>query len=249
MTETTTPRRHDATRQGLDRRAFVKLTVAGGAASLAAACGWDGGNAIRPGLLDISRVNDWVGEKILFSPTRLARTYSPAERSAMLPSYFISAMMPMLVNPSAWRLRVDGLVRQPLEVSVDDLMRMPPVSYTVKHTCVEGWSAIATWHGVPVSAIMEYCRPLPTARYINFVSFDSGYSNGWDLASALHPQTILAYGMNDQPLTPAHGAPLRLYSPTKLGYKLTKYLVSMTFTERRPGGYWEDQGYPWFGGI
>ena len=249
MTETATPRRHDATRQGLDRRAFVKLAVAGGAASLAAACGWDGGNAIRPGLLDISRVNDWVGEKILFSRTRLARTYSPAERSAMLPSYFISAMMPMLVNPSAWRLRVDGLVRQPLELSVDDLMRMPPVSYTVKHTCVEGWSAIATWHGVPVSAIMEYCRPLPTARYINFVSFDSGYSNGWDLASALHPQTILAYGMNDQPLTPAHGAPLRLYSPTKLGYKLTKYLVSMTFTERRPGGYWEDQGYPWFGGI
>ena len=249
MTETTTPRRHDATRQGLDRRAFVKLAVAGGAASLAAACGWDGGNAIRPGLLDISRVNDWVGEKILFSRTRLAPTYSPAERSAMLPSYFISAMMPMLVNPSAWRLRVDGLVRQPLELSVDDLMRMPPVSYTVKHTCVEGWSAIATWHGVPVSAIMEYCRPLPTVRYINFVSFDSGYSNGWDLASALHPQTILAYGMNDQPLTPAHGAPLRLYSPTKLGYKLTKYLVSMTFTERRPGGYWEDQGYPWFGGI
>ena len=249
MTETTTPRRHDATRLGLDRRAFVKLAVAGGAASLAAACGWDGGNAIRPRLLDISRVNDWVGEKILFSPTRLARTYSPAERSAMLPSYFISAMMPMLVNPSAWRLRVDGLVRQPLELSVDDLMRMPPVSYTVKHTCVEGWSAIATWHGVPVSAIVEYCRPLPTARYINFVSFDSGYSNGWDLASALHPQTILAYGMNDQPLTPAHGAPLRLYSPTKLGYKLTKYLVSMTFTERRPGGYWEDQGYPWFAGI
>ena len=233
----------------IDRRAFVKLGLAGGAGAVVAACGWDGGNAIRPGLLDISRVNDWVGEKILFSRTRLARTYSPAERSAMLPSYFISAMMPMLVNPSAWRLRVDGLVRQPLELSVDDLMRMPPVSYTVKHTCVEGWSAIATWHGVPVSAIVEYCRPLPTAKYINCVSFDSGYSNGWDLASALHPQTILAYGMNDQPLTPAHGAPLRLYSPTKLGYKLTKYLVSLTFTDRRPGGYWEDQGYPWFGGI
>ena len=233
----------------IDRRAFVKLGLAGGAGAVAAACGWDGGDGIRPRLLDISRVNDWVGEKIFFSPTRLARTYSAAERSAMLPSYFISAMMPMLVNPSAWRLRVDGLVRQPLELSVDDLMRIPPVSYTVKHHCVEGWSAIATWHGVPVSAIVEYCRPLPAARYINCVSFDSGYSNGWDLASALHPQTILAYGMNDQPLTPAHGAPLRLYSPTKLGYKLTKYLVSMTFTEKRPGGYWEDQGYPWFGGI
>ena len=233
----------------IDRRAFVKLGVAGGAASLAAACGWDGGNALRPRLLDISRLNDWMGEKIFFSPTRLARTYSPAERSAMLPSYFISSMMPMLVNPDAWRLRVDGVVRQPLELSLDELMRMTRVTYTVKHHCVEGWSAIATWHGVPVSAIVERCRPLPSARYVNFVSFDSGYSNGWDLASALHPQTILAYGMNDQPLPPAHGAPLRLYSPTKLGYKLTKYLVSMTFTDRRPGGYWEDQGYPWFAGI
>ena len=227
----------------------MQLSVAGGAASLAAACGWDGGNALRPRLLDISRLNDWVGEKIFFSPTRLARTYSAAERSAMLPSYFISSMMPMLVNPDAWRLRVDGLVRQPLELSLDELMRMTRVTYTVKHHCVEGWSAIATWHGVPVSAMVERCRPLPAAQYINFVSFDSGYSNGWDLASALHPQTILAYGMNDQPLPPAHGAPLRLYSPTKLGYKLTKYLVSMTFTDRRPGGYWEDQGYPWFAGI
>src|SRR5438034_6970186 len=129
----------------MDRRAFVKLGLAGGAASLAAACGWDGGNALRPRLLDISRLNDWVGEKIFFSPTRLARTYSAAERSAMLPSYFISSMMPMLVNPDAWRLRVDGLVRQPLELSLDELMRMTRVTYTVKHHCVEGWSAIATW--------------------------------------------------------------------------------------------------------
>jgi DMSO/TMAO reductase YedYZ molybdopterin-dependent catalytic subunit len=233
----------------LGRREFLKLGVAGGAGALVAACGWDGGSLLRPGLLDISRVNDWVGEKILFSPTRLARTYSPAERTAMLPSYFISDMTPTLRDPGAWRLRVDGMVGRPLDLSLDDLMAMPRVSYTVKHHCVEGWSAIASWHGVPVSAIVERCRPLAGARFISFASFDAGYSNGWDLASALHPQTILAYGMNDNPLPPAHGAPLRLYSPTKLGYKLTKYLVSMTFTDKRPGGYWEDQGYPWFGGI
>src|SRR5207247_10627161 len=99
--EPSSARRDDATRQGLARRPFGQLAVAGGAASLAAACGWDGGNAIRPGLLHISRVNDWVGEKILFSPPRLARTYSPAERSAMLPSYFISPMVPMLRDPGA----------------------------------------------------------------------------------------------------------------------------------------------------
>jgi len=238
-----------AKRLSVDRRGFLALGAAGGAASLLAACGWDGGNEIRPALLSVSRFNDWVGEKILFSPTRLAPTYSPTERTSRLPSYFISAMTPTLVDPAAWRLRVDGLVARPLALSLGDLMRMPRTSYTVKHHCVEGWTAIASWHGTPVAAIVQRCRPLPAARYIHFVSFDAGYSNGWDLASALHPQTILAYGMNDNPLPPAHGAPLRLYSPTKLGYKLTKYLVSMTFTDRRPGGYWEDQGYPWFAGL
>ncbi|HYT82297.1 MAG TPA: hypothetical protein VEK86_02520, partial [Gemmatimonadales bacterium] len=86
MARRPTPRRHDATTHGIDRRAFVNLGLAGGAGALVAACGWDGGNALRPRLLDVSRLNDWVGEKILFSPTRLAKTYSPAERSAMLPS-------------------------------------------------------------------------------------------------------------------------------------------------------------------
>ena len=249
MTEEQTPRRQDAKTPRLDRRAFMTLGLAGGAATFAAACGWDGGNVLRPRLLDISRLNDWVGEQVLFSSTRLARTYSPAARSAMLPSYFISNALPMLENPDAWRLRVAGLVQRPLELSLNELMTMPRVTYTVTHHCVEGWSAIATWHGVPVAAIVARCQPLAAARYIQFVSFDSDYSNGWDMASALHPQTILAYGMNDNPLPPAHGAPLRLYSPTKLGYKLTKYLVAMTFTDKRPGGYWEDQGYPWFGGI
>jgi len=232
-----------------DRRSFLRLAAGAGTASLVAACGWDGGNTVRPFLLDVSRINDWVGEKIFFSRNRLAREYPVAERSAQLPSYFISRMTPMLQNPAAWKLRVEGLVRRPQSLSLDDLHAMPRTSYTVKHHCVEGWSAIATWHGVPVSAIAERCELLPAARYVRFDSFDAGYSNGWDLASAMHPQTILAYGMNDNPLSPAHGAPLRLYSPTKLGYKMTKYLLSVTFTAERPGGYWEDQGYPWFAGV
>jgi DMSO/TMAO reductase YedYZ molybdopterin-dependent catalytic subunit len=233
----------------VDRRSFLRLGIAAGSASLAAACGWDGGNLLRPRLLSISRLNDWVGEKVLFSPTRLAPTYATSERSASLPNYYISDHTPVLQNPAAWRLTVDGLVTTPLSLTLDDLMRMPRTSYTVKHHCVEGWTAIATWSGVPVSAIVQRAAPRPGARYILFKSFDADYSNGWDLASAMHPQTILAYAMNDNPLAPAHGAPLRLYSPTKLGYKLTKYLVSMTFMDTRPGGYWEDQGYPWFGGI
>ena len=233
----------------IDRRGFLRLGAGAGTASLAAACGWDGGNAIRPQLLSMSLLNDWVGEHVLFSPTRLARTYDVRERTSELPSYFISDSVPMLRDPSAWRLKVDGLVRQPQSLSLEDLQRLPHVTYTVKHHCVEGWSAIATWNGVPVSAIAERCGMLPAARFVNFASFDAGYSNGWDLPSAMHPQTILAYAMNDRLLGADHGAPLRLYSPTKLGYKMTKYLVSMTFTDEKPGGYWEDQGYPWFGGI
>ena len=233
----------------IDRRSFFRLAVGGGTASLAAACGWDGGEVVRPLLLDMSRLNDWVGEQILYSKNRLAPQYAISQRSARLPSYFISRTTPMLKDPAAWRLRVAGLVRRPQELSLDELRAMPRTTYTIKHHCVEGWTAIATWHGVPVSAVAERCEMLPQARYVRFDSFDSDYSNGWDLASAMHPQTILAYGMNDNPLPPAHGAPLRLYSPTKLGYKLTKYLVSMTFTAERPGGYWEDQGYPWFAGV
>src|SRR5437879_11125729 len=144
----------DAKPQGIDRRAFVTLGVGSGAAALLAACGWDGGRLLRPGLLDIGRVNDWVGEKILFSPTRLARTYSTAERSAMLPSYFISTMTPMLDDPAAWRLRVDGLVPHPLDLSLDDLIPMPRQSYPEKPDCVEVWSATAVGHRVSVTAVL-----------------------------------------------------------------------------------------------
>ena len=249
MTDNHDARRHVGTSARIDRRGFLQLGIAGGFASVVAACGWDGGSGVRPLLLDVSRVNDWVGEKILFSKNRLAPDYPIAQRTAQLPSYFISPTMPMLQDPKSWRLQVGGLVRTPLTLSLDDLQAMPGTTYTVKHHCVEGWSAIATWHGVPVSAVAARCGMLPQARYVRFDSFDSGYMNGWDLASAMHPQTILAYGMNDNVLPPSHGAPLRLYSPTKLGYKMTKYLVSVTFTAERPGGFWEDQGYPWFGGV
>src|SRR3989454_3902492 len=135
-----TPVRYDATTPRVDRRAFLKLGVAGGAGALVAACGGGGGNAIRPNLLAVSRLNDWVGEKILFFPTRLARAYSPAERSRSLPSYFISATTPMLKDPRLWRPRGCGLVGPPLALPTEGRLRSPPVTYTVKHHCVEGWS-------------------------------------------------------------------------------------------------------------
>lgn len=241
MTEPRTP--------GLDRRDFLRLGLLAGPASLVAACGWDGGPLLKPRLAAISRLNDWVGEKVLLSPGRLAPTYPVAQRSGSMPAYFISDDVPRLMDPDEWALEVGGLVRQPKRLTRSMLEALPSVTYTVKHHCVEGWTSIATWTGVPVATVAALVEPLPTARYLRFDSFDMGYYNGWDLTSAMHAQTILAYAFNDRPLMPDHGAPLRLYSPIKLGYKLTKYLVRMTFTSERPGGYWEDQGYPWLGGV
>lgn len=226
------------------RRAFL----ASGAAAALAACGWDGGRHVRPLLLDVSRFNDWFSER-LFSESRLAPKFDPAERSRSFPNYHIAPMTPRLADPAAWRLEVGGLVRTPVSLTVDAVQKLGTERYTVEHHCVEGWSAIATWAGTPFRAIAERAGVLPSARYVRFDSFDRDYYNGWDLASAMHPETILAFAFNDRPLMPDHGAPLRLYAPHKLGYKLTKYLTKITFTADRPGGYWEDQGYPWYGGI
>jgi DMSO/TMAO reductase YedYZ molybdopterin-dependent catalytic subunit len=240
---------------GLSRRDFMRLGLVAGPASLVAACGWDGGPAIEPKLRAISRLNDWVGEKILLSPTRLARQYPVAARTpaGRFPAYSITrnhtGKFPVLADPGAWALEVGGLVRRPMRLTRTMLEALPRVTYTVKHHCVEGWTAIATWTGVPVSVVANMVEPTAEARYLRFDTFDRRYMNGWDLASAMHPQTILAYAYNDRPLGADHGAPLRLYSPIKLGYKMTKYLTAMTFTSDRPGGYWEDQGYPWLGGI
>jgi DMSO/TMAO reductase YedYZ molybdopterin-dependent catalytic subunit len=235
----------------LSRRDLFRLGLAAGPASLAAACGWNGGPHIEPKLRAFSRVNDWVGEKVFLSAAHLAPEYPISRRSKPIdfPTYAQTHPMPTPADPAAWTLAVDGLVRVPLALTLPMIQALPRITYTVKHHCVEGWTAIATWTGVPLASVIAMAQPTAAARYIRFDTFDSGYSNGWDLKSAMHPQTILAYGWNDRPLGADHGGPARLYSPVKLGYKLTKYLRAVTFTAERPGGFWEDQGYPWLGGI
>lgn len=235
----------------LSRRDLLRLGVAAGPASLAAACGWNGGPHLEPKLRAVSRLNDWVGEKLFLSSTRLAPQYPVSLRTAPrdFPAYALTHPLPMVADPAAWVLEVKGLVEKPQRLTLAMIQALPRVTYTVKHHCVEGWTAIATWTGAPLSSVIAMAQPTAAARYIRFDTFDRGYSNGWDLKSAMHPQTILAYAWNDQPLAPDHGAPVRVYSPVKLGYKLTKFLSAATFTAERPGGYWEDQGYPWLGGV
>jgi DMSO/TMAO reductase YedYZ molybdopterin-dependent catalytic subunit len=119
----------------------------------------------------------------------------------------------------------------------------------VQHHCVEGWSAVASWHGVRLSEIARLVGIDRRVQFVEFRSFDSGYWSSWDLASALHPQTLLAYGFNGSPLYAEHGAPLRVYSAVKLGYKDVKYLTEVNFLPDITGGYWENQGYEWFAGV
>jgi DMSO/TMAO reductase YedYZ molybdopterin-dependent catalytic subunit len=239
-------------RRTLDRRDFLRLAVAVGPVAALAASGCDQARIIQKRAGWSMRLNDWIGEHVWHSNARLARIYNARERTPerAFPAYFRSrGGVPVLKDATSWALDVGGLVRSPTSLTLEMLRAMPHVQYTVKHHCVEGWTAIGTWSGVPFSAIAALVRPTEDARYVRFDSFDAGYFNGWDLTSAMHPQTILADAFNEHALTPHRGAPLRLYSPVKLGYKMTKYLTRVKFTAERPGGYWEDQGYPWFGGI
>ena len=188
-------------------------------------------------------------QQALFSPSRLSPAPGRGETTpvAAFPAYFISPSVP--VAPPGWTLRVRGMVGRPLDLSLEDLRRMTRTDVRVRHHCVEGWSAVASWHGVRVADLARAVGASPDARYIEFRSFDSEYYSSWDRESAEHAQTILAYGMNGEMLTPAHGAPVRLYGAVKLGYKSVKYLEELSFLPAASGGYWEDRGYEWYAGV
>jgi DMSO/TMAO reductase YedYZ molybdopterin-dependent catalytic subunit len=159
-----------------------------------------------------------------------------------------------------WQLQVDGLVSTPQAFSLAALKAMPARSQITRHDCVEGWSAIGKWTGVPLSALLNQVSLLPSARYLVLHCADDFSGNTYyesiDLVDAFHPQTILAHTMNDQPLSVGHGAPLRLRVERQLGYKQAKYIMRIEATATLAniglgkGGFWEDQiGYDWYAGI
>lgn len=154
------------------------------------------------------------------------------------------------LDPAKFRLTVDGEVNNPLSLSMADIQQMPFTAMTIRHVCVEGWAAIVQWGGVRLRDIVSLVQPTRKVRYVYFTSAD-GYYESWDIASALHPQTLLAYQKNSKPLEIDNGAPLRLASPIKLGYKQSKWVTRMTLVnELLPEkGFWEDQGYEWFAGL
>jgi len=163
-----------------------------------------------------------------------------------------------------WQLVVDGRVRTPLKLSLADLKKLPSRTQITRHDCVEGWSAIGQWTGVPLARVLDVAGLARGARYVVFHCADQyeqasdgngQYYESIDLVDAYHPQTILAYGMNGKDLSVGHGAPLRLRVERQLGYKQAKYVMRVEVVDsfarigRGHGGFWPDRGYEWYAGV
>jgi DMSO/TMAO reductase YedYZ molybdopterin-dependent catalytic subunit len=196
----------------------------------------------------------------------LAKEYTEADLSKVFPangtSYPDTPIYQALAQENfvAWKLEIGGLVQQPVRFSLSEIQAMPSRTQITRHDCVEGWSAIGKWKGVPLREVIEQVKPLPAAKYVVFHCADIDdeqipYYESIALEDAYHPQTIMAYDMNDVPLDIAHGAPLRLRVERQLGYKHAKYVMRIELVESLEligggrGGYWEDQGYEWYAGI
>ena len=165
-------------------------------------------------------------------------------------------------NFADWSLQVDGLVEQPLKLTLAELRAMPSRTQITRHDCVEGWSAIGKWKGVPLHEVLALAKPQARARFAVFHCADPmeedgshKYYESVDMEDALHPQTILAYEMNGAVLPVANGAPIRVRIERQLGYKMAKYIMRIELVESfahiagGKGGYWEDEGYQWYAGI
>jgi DMSO/TMAO reductase YedYZ molybdopterin-dependent catalytic subunit len=154
------------------------------------------------------------------------------------------------IDLADWRLEVSGQVTRATEMTLDAIRQLPKRVQNTRHLCVEGWEVIGAFGGTPLASFLDRIGAARNARFLEVGCADDYYES-IDMATARHPQSLLCYEMSGVPLTRAHGAPLRLVLPTKLGYKQPKYIVSLAVTNvltaRR--GYWVDQGYPWHGGL
>ena len=229
------------------RRLFLQRSLTLGGLSLLTGCNINDPSSIETALTAVSRMNDRV-QGWLFDPHKLAPTYPDAMITRPFPfnAYYGEDEVEE-VDGDAWRLELSGLIADKKPWSLPQLRALPQESQITRHICVEGWSAIGKWGGVPFAHFLNLVGADKTAKYIGFKCADD-YFTSIDMATALHPQTIMALTYDGQQLPPKYGYPMKLRMPTKLGYKNPKHIQAMFVTNTYPGGYWEDQGYNWFGG-
>jgi DMSO/TMAO reductase YedYZ molybdopterin-dependent catalytic subunit len=236
--------RPDLARLGRRNLLLRGLTI--GSMGLLTGCNLSTHSGIDAALWAMMRFNDRV-QAALFSGTRLAETYpvsavtTPFRYNAYYEDWQVRDV------PEGWELKFRGRVADQIAWTVADLRALPQVEQVTRHICIEGWSQVGQWSGVPLHHVLQRAGADLRAGFVGFTCFD-GYSTSIDMASALHPQTILALDFLGKPLTAEWGAPVRSRIPTKLGFKSAKNVEAITVTNTNPGGYWEKQGYNWFSG-
>jgi DMSO/TMAO reductase YedYZ molybdopterin-dependent catalytic subunit len=229
------------------RRLFLKRSLTLGGLSLLTGCSLVDEDSAERLLIHVSRFNDKV-QSWLFDPNRLAPTYPESMITRPFPfnAYYDRDEVPE-VDAGSYRLEVGGRVADKRSWSLDELYRLPRTDQVTRHICVEGWSAIGKWGGVKFATFLEHVGADLTAKYVGFKCLDD-YWTSIDMPTALHPQTLLTFTYDGRTLPPEYGFPMKLRMPTKLGYKNPKHIAAIFVTDDYPGGYWEDQGYNWFGG-
>jgi DMSO/TMAO reductase YedYZ molybdopterin-dependent catalytic subunit len=239
------------------------LTTAAGASGLAVAARLADRYGLIPpdhgGVYGVGETLTYAGQRILMANHSLAREFDRNQITKFVP---IDGKPPeqedyqrLLAGKFAdWRLKIDGLVARPSLLSLAELKSYPSRTQITHQACEEGWSFIAEWTGVPLSYVLSVAGVLPQARYVAYFAFDESWDS-LDMPEALHPQTLLAYGMNGEEIPAAHGAPLRMKVPRQLGYKNVKFLSRITVTDSLRnirnglGSISPDYGYSWYAGI
>ena len=237
-----------AAEHALARRGLLRGGLSLGALTMLTGCDLTQPDAVARGLRAMSSFNDWVQGQV-FDPAKLAPTYpkSMVLRPPKFNAYYdIGDVKP--VRAADWTLEVSGLVADKRPWTQAMLAALPQADMVVRHVCVEGWDYIGEWSGPTLRSVLERVGADPRAKYVAFRTADD-YPSSIDMATALHPQTLLATGYGEEALADPFGFPLRLRMATKLGYKNPKWITAIEVTNTYPGGYWENLGFNWFAGI
>jgi DMSO/TMAO reductase YedYZ molybdopterin-dependent catalytic subunit len=233
--------------QSSSRRLFGKRILTLGGLALLSGCDLTNDKSVNHMLRTMSSFND-SAQGSLFDPHKLAPTYPESMITRPFPfnAFYDIDQVPD-VDASTYRLELKGLVKGKRVWTLDELRALPQSSQVTRHICIEGWSAIGKWGGVRFSDFLARTGADTTAKYVALHCADD-YWTSIDMPTALHPQTQLTLTYDGNVLPPKYGFPMKLRMPTKLGYKNPKHIVAITVTNEFPGGYWENQGYNWFGG-
>lgn len=241
-------REHRPVIRSLQRRRLLRGGMSLGALALLTGCDAEDTDAIGAALRHFSDFNDRV-QGWIFDPDKLASTY-PASMVQKPPRFnaYYDIMDVRPVDGASWRLELAGLIAERAPWSAAQIQALPQREIIIRHICVEGWDYIGQWSGVPLRDFLERVGADTRARYVNFRTADD-YPSSIDMATALHPQTLLATRYAGEDLPAPFGYPLRLRTSTKLGFKNPKWITAIEVTNTYTPGYWEKRGFNWFSGI